>query len=58
MYKLRDKRLRNDQMYKLYKERPDLTYREIGAIFNITGVTAWVIIRRMKQEVNNETANL
>ena len=47
-YKLRDKRKRNERLYQFWREHRDWTYISIGAVFHISGVRAWQIIKEEK----------
>ena len=55
-YKLRDKRKRNRDLYQFYldtKEK-ELTFREIGEKFGMTGARAFTIIKKEEERVKSE----
>jgi hypothetical protein len=49
-YKLRDKRKRNKEVYQYYldNQKNELTYKEIGEHFELTGARVFEIIRKEK----------
>ena len=49
VYKLRDKRKRNEQLIRYSKENPELTMREIGAVFGLSGQRVHVILSKAKE---------
>jgi len=49
-YKISDKEKRNKELVEVAENRLDLSWREIGEMFGISGARAWVIYKRCKGE--------
>ena len=48
-YKLADREKRNEELVVLAKNRLDLTWKQIGQLFGISGARAWWINKRWKE---------
>ncbi len=48
-YERRRKTIRNQEILKLYRERTDLTLKEIGKLFGITSSRVHKIVTRAKE---------
>lgn len=51
-YRLRDKRVRNKELYDYWKNGHELTYDEVGAKFGVTGSRAFAIIKAMERKLD------
>lgn len=53
-YKLKEKQNRNERLHQFWLTHQDWTYKAIGAVFHISGVRAWGIIKREKVDKKGE----